>query len=405
MLGEHVRQAIGVAEIGDHELAGVEHGPTVESQLQRVQRGLVAVDHDQRVGGEAGDLVAQLAADRAAGAGDEDPAAAQVAGDGIDVGVDHVATEQVGVVERADVAETDRSAEELGDGGKHQDLEVGGAPEVAQLAEQLGAGAGHGQDERRRVVLRRGLDEVVTPTHHPHAAQAQVPLGRIVVDHGDGQVRALGVAQHGGDGLDAALAGPEDQGPAHAVAARAHLALKGEPPRVARAAHQDEGDDPPGDGDAGRHEQRVVQQVDRGEGGGGDGHRLDQMRDLVEGAELPATEIEAEAEAGDGLTARCDHDGGHEAGHVEGVPPGGDEAVEAQHHGHVEAEGPGQQVERQLDGHAVALKHTSDPGEPRPALRGIGSPHGLDGTPRMGGRRSARVPPTVSDPGYCTAFR
>ena len=90
-----------------------------------MQGGLVAVDHDQRVGGEARDLVAQLAADRSAGAGDQHAAAGEVAGDGVDVGVDDVAPEQVGVGQRADVADADGSAEQLGERRQHEDVEVG----------------------------------------------------------------------------------------------------------------------------------------------------------------------------------------------------------------------------------------------------------------------------------------
>ena len=156
---------------------------------------------------------------------------------------------------------------------------------------------------RRRVVVGGRLGEVAATADHPHAAEAQVPLGRIVVDHRHRQVRALRVAEHGGDGLHAALAGAEHERAAHAVAARTQLAFECQPPGVARTAHGDEGDDPAGDGHAGRYEQGVVELVDGGERGGGDGHRLDEVGDLVERAELPAPEVEAEAQAGDGLAA------------------------------------------------------------------------------------------------------
>ena len=76
-----------------------------QRQLHGVQGGLVAVEHDQLGRAEPVDLAAQLGADRAAGAGDEHPLAGQVAGDGVDVGVELVAAEQVGEVEVADVAD------------------------------------------------------------------------------------------------------------------------------------------------------------------------------------------------------------------------------------------------------------------------------------------------------------
>ena len=52
VLREDLRQPVGVADVGDHQAPGVEQGPALEAQLQRVEGGLVAVEHDQRVGGE-----------------------------------------------------------------------------------------------------------------------------------------------------------------------------------------------------------------------------------------------------------------------------------------------------------------------------------------------------------------
>ena len=46
------------------------------------------------------------------------------------------------------------------------------------------------------------------------------------------------------------------------------------------------------------------------------------------------------------------------------VPPVGDERVEAQHHGQVQGQGPGHQVDGQLEGEAVALEHRTDLAQP-----------------------------------------
>ena len=65
----------------------------------------------------------------------------------VEVGVDLVAAEQVGLGERTDVADADRAAEQLADRREHHDL-AAPAPrrQLGELADQLGAGAGDGDD-------------------------------------------------------------------------------------------------------------------------------------------------------------------------------------------------------------------------------------------------------------------
>ena len=78
-LGEDLRaMPLGVADVGEDEVAVVEQGPAVERELDGVQGRLVAVEHDQLAGVEPVDLAAQLGADRAAGAGDQHPPAGEV---------------------------------------------------------------------------------------------------------------------------------------------------------------------------------------------------------------------------------------------------------------------------------------------------------------------------------------
>ena len=97
---------------------------------------------------------------------------------------------------------------------------------------------------------------------------------------------------------DATLAGAVDEHPAHAVAARAHAPLEDEAPAVAGRGHEDEGQQAAGERDAGRDQQRVAELVDQRQPADGDGHGGDQVGDLVERAEPPAPEVEAEGEAG-----------------------------------------------------------------------------------------------------------
>ena len=70
---------------------------------------------------------------------------------------------------------------------------------------------------------------------HRHAADPQVRLAGVVVEHGDREVGAVGVAEHGGDHLLAALAGAEHEHPGGALAGRALAALDDEAPAVADA--------------------------------------------------------------------------------------------------------------------------------------------------------------------------
>ncbi len=116
-------------------------------QLHGVQRRLVAVEHDQRARCEPVELAAQLGADRAAGAGDQHPLAGQVAGDGVDVGVDLAPAEQVGLGERPDVGQADRAVEQLARPAAAPRRRARPMACRDRLAEQLGVAAGDGDDE------------------------------------------------------------------------------------------------------------------------------------------------------------------------------------------------------------------------------------------------------------------
>ena len=113
VLVEHLVQALLVADVGDDQVAVVEHAAAVDGELHGVQPGLVAVEHDQPGRVEPGQLAAQFRADRAAGPGDQHPPALQVAGDRLQVDADLAAAEQVGVADRPDVLDAHRTAEQL----------------------------------------------------------------------------------------------------------------------------------------------------------------------------------------------------------------------------------------------------------------------------------------------------
>ncbi len=131
-----------VADVGHDQVGVVEERSALERELHRVQRGLVTIQHDQLGRCEAVDLPAQLAADRATGSGDEDPLAGHIVGDGVDVGVDLVAPQEVDLGHRADVADPDGVAEELVDRWQHPGAKPEGVGSSRHLADQLTAGRG-----------------------------------------------------------------------------------------------------------------------------------------------------------------------------------------------------------------------------------------------------------------------
>ena len=96
---------------------------------------------------------------------------------------------------------------------------------------------------------------------HRDAHDPQLALAGVVVEQGDGQVVAVGVAQQGGDDLGRPLAGAEDEQPVAAVAVGPALALDRQPPAVADAGHQHQGDEPADERDAEGEEPGFEQRV------------------------------------------------------------------------------------------------------------------------------------------------
>jgi hypothetical protein len=100
---EDPAQALGVADVAQGQVIGVEQGLAVDRQLGAVQPALVAVEHHQGRRAEPADLAAQLGADRPARTGDEHSLAGELVGDGPHVEVDRLAAQEVCDVEGAQV--------------------------------------------------------------------------------------------------------------------------------------------------------------------------------------------------------------------------------------------------------------------------------------------------------------
>ena len=108
-----------VADVGEHRPVGFEQRATVQVQLHRVQRRLVAVQQDQIGRVEPVQLTAQLGSDGTPGAGNQDPLALEVTGDRGDVGLHRRAAEQVADPRIPHPLDPLDPAEQLGDRRDH----------------------------------------------------------------------------------------------------------------------------------------------------------------------------------------------------------------------------------------------------------------------------------------------
>src|SRR5205085_9182258 len=132
-------------------------------------------------GGETVDLAAELGPDRPTCSGDHDPAALEVAGDGIEVGFDLVAPEEIGGGDVADVCGVDLAVEQLVHRGEDLARQPRHPPQLGQLGDQLGPRAGYGDEQGVGVGLARGLDQAGAVPDDGAYLGAQVAVGGVVV--------------------------------------------------------------------------------------------------------------------------------------------------------------------------------------------------------------------------------
>ena len=127
---EDLAQPALVADVGEDRLGLVERRHDLEEEA------VVAVEQEQARRAVLRDLAGDLAADRAAGAGDEDDGAFEVVGDVARVDGRVLAAEEVGEVEVAQVVEQ-RLAVGVGRAGEHLHLRVGRQRACLDLAAPL----------------------------------------------------------------------------------------------------------------------------------------------------------------------------------------------------------------------------------------------------------------------------
>ena len=348
--------------------------------------------------------MAQLRPDGASRAGHEDPLASEVGGDGVDIGVDRPAPQQVRDLQRAEDpraplgegarlgrGEGGRQAHELLGAGHDTDLEAELARPRDDAVDLVRAGRGHSQQDEVGVGLPGHLRQGAPGAEHPHPGEPQVPLGGVVVEQGDGRVGRGGVVLHEADRRRAAVPGSHDDRAAGALADRplAHL----DHPQVEPSAGQVEGEGgaPGEDGVAQGKEESRGDPGGRGQRDGDDDVGQQHRGDLVDRREAspPPQEDKVAGDLEDdgqqcrqrdpqALGARVDPRGQAEGGH--------DHHGQRPHRGVERGGGAVGQVQ------AGAADLTLPPLRPRPALRGRG------GLRRRWGRRGRLGRPR---PGRC----
>ena len=116
-------------------------------------------------------------------------------------------------------------------GGRTLTARPAARAQLAQVADQVGVGAGDGDEQGVGPAVGGGLGQAGAAAEDGDAHHPQVALVGVVVEQAHGHVVAGGVAQEGGDDLGAALARPEDEQPVPALLAGPQAPLDRQAPR------------------------------------------------------------------------------------------------------------------------------------------------------------------------------
>ena len=247
------------------------------------QEAVVAVEEEQAGRAVLRDLAGDLAADRSAGAGDENGRAFEVVGDVARVDRCVLAAEEVGEVEVAQAVQ-ERLALRVGRSGEHLHLRVG--LQRALRSRRVARVTASGQRDHDAVdaLAPAHLFEVVRRAEHAQRAHRTADELRVVVDEADDDRVAEGAAFELERQRDAGVGGADDQR-AQTCALAVTLTLEREQAGLepdATAAEEDEqrgdrrrGEDRQGHVlHVGEPRQRERRREDAGGNGGDDAHRF-----------------------------------------------------------------------------------------------------------------------------------
>ena len=237
-LGEDPVQRIAIADVRQHRVRRREQCGPADGQLDAVQRGLVAVQHDEGRGLERVQLAAQLAADRPAGARHEDAPTGDRLTDLRQVRVQRAAADEVLDPQPADVAQLDRARHEFAHGRDRPHPHPGAGQPIAAGAQECGIRLCDRDDDAAHAHALGDLPQFLGGAQDAQSLLPEEALLRVVIDESHGVEAAGLLCQHlAGEG-QACIAGAHHQD-GHSGCGTAR-AVVGRPDDVPAAAHEGE---------------------------------------------------------------------------------------------------------------------------------------------------------------------
>ena len=168
-----------------------------ELALDLEQRRLTLVDEHEPRDAEAGELPAELRADRAARARDEHGLALDVRGDGVQIDLDLLAPEHVLDLHRADLpSEVQVAGDQLVQARQRLHGDVLRAAGLDDLTADRARRRRDRDQHLVRLVVAQHMRDVVGRAEDADAVDAVAALARVVVDEADRRVVQLPVALH-----------------------------------------------------------------------------------------------------------------------------------------------------------------------------------------------------------------
>ena len=211
-----------------------------QRELHRVQGRLVPVQHDQLGRPEPVQLAAELGADGSPGAGYQQSLARDALAHRGHVGGHHAAPEQVADPRITDAVDLRAAGEQLPDRRDHLRHEPAVLGRLCEVADDLPAPAGDGDDQHPRAGLGGGLGHLPPAAEHRDTADPQPPLARVVVEDGNRPVGRGGRHGQPVDQLGARLPGTENDD-LHRGGGRRHRSEPHGERRVPGAEHRRHG--------------------------------------------------------------------------------------------------------------------------------------------------------------------
>ena len=196
------------------------------------------------------------------------------------------------------VADGDIVGEQLADGWQDLHFEAGRPGDLSQLADQLGARAGDGDEQCLGAVPFGGVGDARSGADHGNAHDPELALVDVVVEQGNREVRTVGVAEHRLNDLHPAIASSEHERSGTRLSVRAAGEIKMKSPSVTHGRRQDDGEQTSDEGNALRRRPPgwspdVCEEKQNRRHGDG----LCEGSDLIEAAENPTPHVETHRDA------------------------------------------------------------------------------------------------------------